>query len=324
MSTPKAPTGFTVGVPRPAYNTGVGFFVLNGKLYDANGNEFRIRGVNRAHYDSWRSPASIVNAKANTVRLFLYQLSVGAAKYASVLQTDHIANKEVAIATMAYFPDGSGTSGKTDPVEFAVGVQWWVANAAVFKPLERALIVNLANEWGPANSTIWRDSNISAVAAMRAADYLGTLMIDTGGWGQNIDDLLNYSAAVFNSDPQKNLIFSWHIYGAVPTANVASDIAKLGALSKSVGMAFVIGEFGPGNNVGPSPTLTTPAQIITAAEANGFGWVAWAWDDGAPFNLCVVQGQYSGAVSDLTPYGQTVVLNPTWGLKALAKPATIF
>src|SRR5450755_1846864 len=40
--------GSTAGkVARPSYNTGKGFFVLNGKLYDANGAEFRIRGVNK-------------------------------------------------------------------------------------------------------------------------------------------------------------------------------------------------------------------------------------------------------------------------------------
>src|SRR6516165_5183158 len=40
------------GVARPSYNTGNGFFVLNGKLYDSAGQEFRIRGVNRLHWDS--------------------------------------------------------------------------------------------------------------------------------------------------------------------------------------------------------------------------------------------------------------------------------
>jgi hypothetical protein len=34
-------------------------------------------------------------------------------------------------------------------------------------------------------------------------------------------------------------------------------------------------------------------------------------------------GEYS-QTSDLTIYGQDVVLNPTYGLQALAKPATIF
>ena len=39
--------GTTGSATRPSYNTGTGFFVLNGKLYDANGKEVRIlkRGV---------------------------------------------------------------------------------------------------------------------------------------------------------------------------------------------------------------------------------------------------------------------------------------
>src|SRR5690348_5922933 len=55
---------------RPSYNTGPGFFVLNGKLYDANGNELRLRGVNRNHYDS-PSAAGLAKSNANAVRIFV-------------------------------------------------------------------------------------------------------------------------------------------------------------------------------------------------------------------------------------------------------------
>jgi mannan endo-1,4-beta-mannosidase len=159
------------------------------------------------------------------------------------------------------------------------------------------------------------------------------LVIDAGGWGQDVNDLLNYSTAVFNSDPQKNIVFSLHIYGNIATADVAPDLAKLAALSNSVGMVFIVGEFGPGRNIGPSPTLTTPADIITAAEANGIGWLAWAWDDnnesGGASNDDWFSMTYRGPgiytqTSDLTTYGQDVVLNPTYGLQSLATPASIF
>jgi mannan endo-1,4-beta-mannosidase len=317
-----SPTGGTVS--RPSYNTGNGFFVLNGKLYDPNGNEFRIRGVNRDHYDS-NSSAGIANSGANTVRMFLYLPSLGAATYVNVLQ-QHIANKEVPIAAMPYFPNGAQTSGNTDPAALAAGVDWWVANAPAFTALNKYLIVNIANEWGPSDSAAWSSANISAIARMRAAGYLGPLLIDAGGWGQNTGDLLNYSTAVFNSDPQKNVIFSLHIYGNIPTVNVVPDLTALAALSASVGMVFIAGEFGPGRDIGPSPTLTTPAQIITAAEANGIGWIAWAWDDGAGnngFSMTLATGIYT-QTSDLSTYGQDVVLNPVYGLQALAKPASIF
>jgi len=40
---------------RPTVNTGTGFFVLDGKLYDAGGNEFIPVGANTAVY--WQSEA---------------------------------------------------------------------------------------------------------------------------------------------------------------------------------------------------------------------------------------------------------------------------
>jgi hypothetical protein len=104
----------------------------------------------------------------------------------------------------------------------ATAVSNWVATASSWTPLDKYSIVNVANEWGPSNSTVWRDSNISAVAAMRAAGYLGTLLIDAGGCGQDLDDLVNYSGAVFNSDPQKNVMFALHAYYNTTPANVAS------------------------------------------------------------------------------------------------------
>ena len=324
--------GTTTPPPPPPPPPKGGFYVSGGKLYDPNGAEFRIRGVDRCHYDSDSQPG-ISNSGANAVRMFMYGLSVGAPKYASILQTQHIDYKEVAIPSMPVFPDGTATTGNTNPNELAAGVAWWVANAATFTALDRYLIINIANEWGPSNSTIWRDSYISAVAKMRAAGYHGTLMIDAGGWGQDFADLLNYSTAVFNADPDANIIFSLHIYGSIPTANIASDLAQLKALSASVGMAFVVGEFGPGRNIGPSPTMTTPADVINAAEANGIGWIAWAWDDnnlggGASsdtwFSMTFSGPGIFNSTSDLTTFGKDVVLNSSYGLKALATPASIF
>jgi mannan endo-1,4-beta-mannosidase len=315
---------------RPAYNTGNGVFVAGGKLYDPNGKEFRIRGVDRCHYDSDSQPG-ISHSGANAVRVFMYETSVGAALYAGVAKNQHIAYQEAPIMTMPQFPDGTSSSCNESTTELAAGVDWWVQNAATFTALDKQLIVNIANEWGPRGSTAWRDSYISAVQKMRAAGYLGPLMIDSGGCGQDQPDLLDYAQAVFAADPQKNLIFSFHLYGGMASATAMSTyFAQLAALSKSDGMVFVIGEFGPGRNIGPSPTLITPAQVITAAEANGIGWLAWAWDDNNLgnakaddnwFSMTYSVGVYD-ADTDLTEFGKDVVLNATYGLKALAKPAT--
>ncbi len=199
--------------------------------------------------------------------------------------------------------------------------------------LDRYLIVNVANEWGPPNSTVWRDQYISAIGKLRQAGYLGPILIDAGDCGQDVLDLLNYSTAVFNSDPQKNVVFSLHVYGNAQTAMSNNWFQQLSQLSAKAGMVFIIGEFGPGRNIGPSPTPVSDSQVITAAESNNLGWLAWAWDDnnlagGASDNnwfSMTYQGPGTYNVpSDLTDFGQDVVLNSTYGLSTLAKRASVF
>jgi hypothetical protein len=400
---------------RPSYNTGDGFFVLNGKLYDANGKEFRMRGVDRNHYDS-NSQAGIAKSGANTVRIFVEtNFGESVAGLVGIVQTQHIAEKEVPIPTASSTTAGTDTSCSTDTAVLSSVVDNWVSTASSWTPLDKYQIINIANEWGPANSTVWRDSYITAIASMRKAGYLGTLLIDAGGCGQDLADLVTYSSAVFQSDPQLNVMFALHLYGSAndytapisgiqkgnptvvtltstslchpfapsycPTVGgmtntysgltayqisgvtgmtqingmqpaplnvggssgawtVALDvdstnfggytsggtivdyngnygllIPRLAALGASTGAAYAITEFGPGRNIGPSPTLVAPLAIISTAEANNLGWVAWAWDDN---NLANSQTNnewfgmtYNGGTytrdSDLTMFGQQIV-----------------
>jgi hypothetical protein len=417
-------TGGSTTATRPSYNTGNGFFVLGGKLYDANGNEFRMRGVDRNHYDS-NSQAGIAKSGANAVRIFVetnYGESV--AGLVGIVQTQHIMQKEVPIPTCPSTTTGTATSCSTDTTVLTSVVANWVATASSWTSLDKYQIVNIANEWGPADSTVWRDSYISAIASMRQAGYLSTLLIDAGGCGQDLADLVTYSGAVFESDPQKNVMFALHLYGSVndytasitgiqkgnPTVvtlggtsvchpfalsycptlagmtntysgltsyelsgvqgmtqingeqpapqnvggssgawtvtlnvdsssfgdytsggtivdydgNYALLIPRLAALGATTGAAYAITEFGPGRNIGPSPTLATPLEIVSTAEASGLGWVAWAWDDN---NLANSQTNnewfgmtYNGGAytqdTDLTMYGQQIVegcTNPSPG-----------
>ena len=406
---------------RPASNTGNGFFVANGQLYDPTGQPFRIRGVNRLHWDS-DSAAGIQKSGANAVRWDI-DFTRAATDNVDLVQTQSIQDGEVPIVG-----NWTGTCS-TDPSALSSIVSTWVAQAAQWTTLNEYLIVDIANEWGPANSTVWRDSYISAISSLRGAGYTGLILVDSGGCGQDDVDLLQYSQAVFDSDPQRNVMFAVHLYGGandtsasissiqkgnptvitlasnspthpfatsftgsnnsfsgvsayevsgvqgmtqingeqpaptnvggVPGAwtvtlsvdssswgnyagggtlvdyngNYALRIARLAALSQSTGAVYIVGEFGPGENIGPSPTTVTPAEIITAAEANGIGWIPWAWDDndladGASdnnwFSMTYAGPGIYNTASDLTNYGQDVVLNPTYGITALAKRASIF
>jgi mannan endo-1,4-beta-mannosidase len=307
-------------VARPSYNTGSGFFVLGGKLYDANGVEFHIRGVNKLHWDA-ASPG-IPKTHANTERWVIDFTKSTATNLQLMQQT--IANHIVPMPG-----NWEGTCDE-DPATLAHIVDEWVAQAPAWKAIDGEIILNVANEWGPA-SAVWRDSYITAVARLRAAGYLCTISITSGGCGQDNGDLVSYAAAVFASDPQKNVMFDQHIYGLWSNGNGQSwqtDLATgLDALV-GTGMAVIVGELGPGRNIGPSPTPTAPGDIIQAADARGLGWLAWAWDDPASnaddtwFALSR-NGSYNSSV-DLTIFGQDVVENATYGLLARARAVTAY
>jgi len=339
-----APSG---RVARPSYSTGSGFFVLNGQLYDPNGNPFRIRGVNMVHFDV-NTTQGMANAHINAVRYGMFHINTApttpdAATYENGALTQHIAYGQFAIMANFYTTPADGnleTTGTTDATQLADIVTWWVNNEATFAPIMNQMGLEIANEWGQANSTAWRDAYISAIPRLRAAGYTCPIVIDSGGWGQDPYDFLNYAPAVFNSDPEKNVIFALHIYGAyydsvtgvAQTYNNQHDLQPITDSLKALGLPIIYEEFGPGRNVGPSPSLVTPARIIQAAEGAGFGWMPWGWDDNN-LNNCMADnnsfafvsycGQYAKP-SDLTWYGLDIVLNPAYGYDALASPASVF
>jgi mannan endo-1,4-beta-mannosidase len=313
-------TGGTV--PRPAGNIGTGFYVVGGKLYDANGKEFRIRGVNRNHWDNG-SPGLPLSG-ANAERLVL-SFTRAPSYNIGIVNKEMLANKIVPMPS-----NWTGTC-KSDVASLTTIVDAWVAQASTWTALNSNGLINIANEWGPPNSTVWRDSYITAIARMRAAGYTGTLVVDSGGCGQDAADVVKYGADVFASDPQKNILFDIHVYGgfAYPAnASWKQDFSKSMVQLKATGLPIILGEFGPGRNIGPSPTLITPETVIATAEAAGWGWMAWSWDDNnlancmsndVWFSMTVQCGRYKSE-ADLTTFGKTVV--PI--IQATAVKASIF
>jgi hypothetical protein len=300
-------------VMRPGYNHGTGFFVLNGKLYDANGHEFRIRGVDKLHWDNG-SPG-LAGSHANTVRWNI-DFTQPAANNIALLQggagkTSGTIYDHMAVMPGAWSAPAGTLTCSSDPNMLSSAVSVWVAQASSWTQLEKYSIINIGNEWGPSNSTVWRDSYISAISQLRAAGYHATLSITSGGCGQDNADLVTYAQAVFDSDPEKNVIFDRHVYGGDADVQALDTDAK--ALA-ALGQVVIFGEFGPGRNIGPSPTNLAPSDVIATAEKYGFGWMAWAWDDN---NLANAQADnqwfalsYTGAYAssaDLTIFGQQVI-----------------
>jgi mannan endo-1,4-beta-mannosidase len=319
-STPPGPA------QRPAYNTGTGFFILGKTLYDATGYEFRIRGVNKVHYDATQYDI-VNNMKANAVRWNLYDP-------ANTLSAQVAAANAWIARKIVPIPGNWGGTCNNFPATLTSIVDVWVAQAASWTTadLQRYAIINIANEWGPDDSVAWRDAYITAISRMRNAGYKQTLLIDSGGCGQNAPDILKYAQAVFDSDPQKNVIFDLHIYGGFyrpATATWQQDYDTLLAQMSLLNVPIVIGEFGPGRNIGPSPTPIAPLEIMTTAEGYKWGWLAWAADDNNLANSMSDDSWFAllynnfvyNTSADLTIFGKVVVDNPIYGLKAIAVKA---
>jgi len=130
------------------------------------------------------------------------------------------------------------------------------------------------------------------------------------------------------------VIFDQHIYGGWGDEHTWQLDLKKGLDNlAATGLPIIVGEFGPGREIGPSPTNLTPLQIIQASEQHNFGWMAWAWDD-RPFTCpnekacedtfaLSWDGVYNSTY-DLTDFGRVVVEDKNFGLLKLAQPATIF
>jgi mannan endo-1,4-beta-mannosidase len=296
-------------------------FVANGEIFDPTGAAFLPWGVNKAHVDQENTGLEITGM--NAVRVNLY-FRLPNATTTSLFDRFYAAH----IVVIPGRWDATCMEGNTFATTLATDVDAWVAEAAAWKKYERASMINISNEAGPSNSTVWRDQYITAVGRMRAAGYGGLLMIDSGGCGQDVDDIAKYGADVLVADPLHNIVFSLHVYGDTPdVTTLNTNLDRL----KATGLAFVIGEFGPGRNIGPSPTNLAPADLMASALARGIGALAWAADDNDLPNsmaddnwFCMFYNltkAYTGDAADLTTFGKVVVNDPTVGLLAVARKA---
>ncbi len=137
--------------PGPLVTDGY-FTTKNGKLYDANGKEFLIRGVNSAHlwfdnYDrdyAYKSLLPISRTNSNTVRIVwglnLQGMSVG--------QLEKIIQRviELNMIPMIELHDATGSSDINSLLNCA---KWFKDNMSLFFKYKRYVLINIANEWSP-------------------------------------------------------------------------------------------------------------------------------------------------------------------------------
>lgn len=316
--------------------TGV-FRVQGAKLFDPNGVEFRVRGNNRTHVDNTHIVAN--RFKSNTTRWLAYFINDPDRTIRDITRADNggstLGSKSVAI------PGDWAQTCKDEDAVFEQIVQRWVAAAPKYNAIARTSIINIANEYSPSSDEKWRDKYSDAVKRIRAAGYHGNIQVDARGCGQEASSVIRYGQAVLAADPERNVHFSVHVYGAFYSVKYgqtkewrSQDLVTTFDALQATGLHIVLGEVGPGPLLGgglggPSPTKIPATAIVAEAEARGFGWLLWSSDDNTETNamcnndsFCFTYDTNKDELgANLTDWGkQGLGLWEQYG----AKPATVF
>jgi mannan endo-1,4-beta-mannosidase len=252
-----------------------GFHISGRYLYDANGNRFIMRGIAHAHTWYPNETGSFANIKAtgaNTVRVVLSSgdrwTRNDASDVANVIQLCK-GNKLICVLEVH---DTTGYGEEGAAISLAQAVSYWTSIQSVLTGEEAYIIINIGNEpYGNTNTSGWLDDTLNAIAAMRSAGFEHTLLIDAPNWGQDWEHIMRDNAAqIFESDPDRNLVFDIHMYGVYDTeAEVESYLSTF----VDNGLPLVIGEFGHNHSDGDPDE----DAIMYWAEQYEIGYIGWSW-----------------------------------------------
>ncbi len=307
-------------VPAAASAAAAGFHVSGGRLYESNGNEFVMRGVNHAHTWYAAETGSFADVKAlgaNTVRVVL-----SSGHQWTKNDTADVANvvslcKQNRLICVLEVHDTTGYGEQSAAVSLATAVDYWLSVKSALVGQEQYVIVNIGNEpYGNTNYQSWTQDTATAIGRLRSGGFTHTIMVDAPNWGQDWSFTMRDNAAtVFAADPARNTVFSIHMYGVFDTAAEINDY--LGRFL-AAGLPIVVGEFGHNHSDG-NPDEDT---ILATAQANRLGYLGWSWsgNGGGVEYLDMATGFDPTA---LTSWGQRI-FNGDNGIRQTAREATVY
>jgi mannan endo-1,4-beta-mannosidase len=302
---------------RPA----AGFHVENGRLLDANGKDFILRGVNHAH--TWyparteQALADIKGLGANSVRIVL-STGVRWAKNDVADVADVVARcKAHRLVCVLEAHDTTGYGEQGGAASLSEAVDYWLEVADAVKGQEKYVIVNLGNEpYGNIGHEAWTQDTKDAVARLRAAGFDHTLMVDAPAWGQDWTHTMRENApAVFAADPDRNTVFSVHMYGVYDTASEVRSYLKSFV---DRGLPVLVGEFGHDHSDG---NPDEDAVMATARQLK-LGYLGWSWSgNGGGVEYLDLATDFDA--SRLTAWGERLFHGPD-GIRRTSREASVF
>ena len=317
-----APETTTTAKPEedePVQATG-GFKVLGDKLYDANGNEFVMRGVNHAH--TWfrqhldTALEAIAKTGSNTVRIVLSdgdqwnRIPVDEVK--EIIEKCKV-HKMIAVVEVH---DGTG---KDEVSYLNNAVDYWIEVKDALIGNEAYVILNIANEWYGSwdNLDKWAEGYKQAIPKLRAAGIKNTIMVDCAGWGQLSNSFIKHGKEVFEADEQANTMFSIHMYGTAGKNKSTISRAINGAIL--LDLCLVVGEFGYNHSDGD----VDEATILEMSVEKNKGYLGWSWKgNGGGVEYLDIAKDWEGTTLS-SDWGE-VLINGKNGIKETSKICSVF
>ncbi|MER6563648.1 cellulase family glycosylhydrolase [Streptomyces sp. NPDC001027] len=310
----------TAAQAQPAGALASGLHISDGRLVEANGNDFVMRGVNHAH--TWypgRTQQSLADIKAmgaNAVRVVLadgHRWSANSAADVAGVIAQCKANRLICVLEV-HDTTGYGEEAAAGTLDQAA--DYWIGLKSVLAGQEDYIIVNIGNEpWGNTDPAGWTAPTIAAVKKLRAAGLQHTIMVDAPNWGQDWQGVMKANArSVYAADTTGNLIFSIHMYSVFDTAAEITDYLNSFVAAE---LPVLIGEFG-----GPADQYGDPDEdtMMAAAEQLKLGYLAWSWSGNTDPILDLT---LNFDPAQLSSWGKRI-FNGANGIAQTAKEATVF
>jgi mannan endo-1,4-beta-mannosidase len=197
-------------------------------------------------------------------------------------------------------------TGDWDKIQYCVDYWRSAEIVPILQKYQEHLLLNIANE--PGNramaDTIFRNTYALAVNQLRTAGLHMPLIIDADNWGRHADAVLTNGPYLLEQDPDKNLIFSWHLWDPANWGTgTVSEITRIINKAAATNICFIVGEFGPCEQCDKcTATKINWELMIEKAFQNDIGYLPWVWK----WTDChAIVSNSSGA------YGSWV--NPGWG-----------
>ena len=252
-----------------------GIHVSNGRIVEGDGSDFVMRGASHAYlwYPNRTNAIGDIAAKgANTVRVVL-----GSGNRWARTDTAQVAAlitqcKQSRVICVLEVHDTTGYGEDGAAASLNQAVTYWKSVKSALDGQEGYVVVHIGNEpWGNNNYGRGTAATKNAISQMRAAGFHHALMVDGPNWGQDWSNTMRDNAAsVFASDPDRNTIFSVHMYGVCSTAD---KVTRYLGTYVNARLPIVVGEFGYQHSDGN----VDEDSIMATAQARGLGYLGWSW-----------------------------------------------